>query len=42
MCGSAVSLFKATLTDGIGAGKGPFFMAEQLGLNQVLGDIRYR
>ena len=38
---TAVSLFKATLTDGIGAGKGSFFMAEQLGLNQVLGDRRH-
>ena len=38
---AAVSLFKATLTDGIGAGKGPFFMPKQFRFDQVLGDRRH-
>ena len=34
----AVGLFKAALTNGVGAGKGAFFVTKQLGLNQILGD----
>lgn len=30
---AAVSLFKASLTNGIGSGKRPFFVAEQLRFN---------
>lgn len=36
-----VSLFKVILMDGIGVGKGFFFMVEQFGFNQVFGDCCY-
>ena len=39
--GPAVGLLKATLTDLVGAGKGPFFMPEKFGLDQVFGDRRH-
>ena len=38
---AAVGLLKASLTALCGAGKGPFFMAKQFRLNQVMGNRRH-
>lgn len=35
--GTAIGLLEATVANVVGTGKGPFFMTEQLGFDEILG-----